>query len=172
MTLLICLSILPLVDLSISDCVWHRNYGYCPYFSIVLALFSCQSNCYLFMNFRQPQIDSFFGSTTNFLQKENMASSNPQKNFEENLNEWYASPATEGLRLSNEKVLLNCVKFIYKFYSIFKLCYSFLVACTRLFKPLCWSVCRSVSRSVGRSTAICKAHTTYGNWPFFFSLWF
>ena len=41
-----------------------------------------------------------------------MASSNPQKNFEENLNEWYASPATEGLRLSNEKVILNCVNFI------------------------------------------------------------
>ena len=33
-----------------------------------------------------------------------MASSNPAKNYEENLHEWYASPATEGLRLSNEKV--------------------------------------------------------------------
>ena len=36
---------------------------------------------------------------------------------------------------------------------------SFLVACTRLYKPLC--------RSVGRSVAECSEHATYGDWPCF-----
>ena len=50
---------------------------------------------------------------------------------------------------------------------------TFLVACTRVYKPLCWSVCRlvgpSVGRlvcwSVGRSVAECLEHATYGDRP-------
>ena len=42
---------------------------------------------------------------------------------------------------------------------------SFLVACTQLYKPLCWSVCRSVCRLVGRSVAEDSEHATYGNRP-------
>ena len=38
-----------------------------------------------------------------------------------------------------------------------------LVACTRLYKPLCRSVGRLVGRSVGRS--LFRKHATYGDWP-------
>ena len=40
---------------------------------------------------------------------------------------------------------------------------SFLVACTRLYKPLCWPV----GLSVGRSVAEGSEHATYGDWPCF-----
>ena len=40
-----------------------------------------------------------------------------------------------------------------------------LVACTRLYKPLCRSVGRSVGRSVCRSDAECSEHATYGDRP-------
>ena len=42
---------------------------------------------------------------------------------------------------------------------------SFLVACTRLYKPLCRSVRWSVGWSVGRS--LFTKHATYGDWPCF-----
>ena len=44
----------------------------------------------------------------------------------------------------------------------------FLVACTRLYKPLC----RLVGWSVGRSVAEGSEHATYGDWPCFISLFF
>ena len=37
----------------------------------------------------------------------------------------------------------------------------FLVACMRLYKPLCWSVCLLVNPSV----AVSSEHATYGHWP-------
>ena len=47
---------------------------------------------------------------------------------------------------------------------------QFLVACTRLYKPLCrsvgQSVGRSVRRSVGPSVAASSEHATYGDRPF------
>ena len=44
---------------------------------------------------------------------------------------------------------------------------TFLVACTRLYKPLCRSVRRSVRRSVGPSVrrSLFMTHATYGDWP-------
>lgn len=38
--------------------------------------------------------------------------STQSKTYENNLHEWYASPATEGLRLSNEKVILYTLGFV------------------------------------------------------------
>ena len=47
-------------------------------------------------------------------------------------------------------------------YGIFKI---FLVACTRHYKPLCWSV----GRSVGLLETDCLEHATYGDRPWFIS---
>ena len=44
-------------------------------------------------------------------------------------------------------------------------CTFFLVACTRLYKPLCPSVGLSVGLSVGRSVAVGLEHATYGDRP-------
>ena len=51
-----------------------------------------------------------------------------------------------------------CHQYFYKLIYFFPL---FLVACPRLFKPLC----RLVGRSVGLSVAVCEAHATYGYLP-------
>ena len=40
----------------------------------------------------------------------------------------------------------------------------YLVACTRLYKPLCWSV----RWLVGPSVAVCSEYATYGDWPCFY----
>ena len=55
-------------------------------------------------------------------------------------------------------------KSIYFFLPIF-----FLVACTQLYKPLCWSVSPLVRRLVGRS--LFTTHATYGDWPCAVCFW-
>ena len=50
---------------------------------------------------------------------------------------------------------------------------TLLVVCTRLYKPLCWSISRSVCWSVGPSVcpsvAVSSEHATYGDQPCFLS---